>query len=85
MTSPLDNDQHPNFMQHEEKSVLPETDEVNRIKTGHVLNELSETESVYVSELLSIINVSTCKYSCLQKKKNKNWIFAIYESFVGSS
>lgn len=36
----------------------PETDEVNKIKTGHVLTELLETERIYVSELLSIINVS---------------------------
>ncbi|XP_023310608.1 guanine nucleotide exchange factor DBS isoform X2 [Anoplophora glabripennis] len=56
MTSPLDNDQNPNFVQHEEKTVLPETDEVNKIKTRHVLTELFETERVYVSELLSIIN-----------------------------
>lgn len=60
MSSPLDNDQNPSFVQHEEKSVLPETDEVNKIKTKHVLTELFETERVYVSELLSIINVSTC-------------------------
>ncbi|MCC1963276.1 hypothetical protein KSI60_24765, partial [Salmonella enterica subsp. enterica serovar Indiana] len=33
MSSPLDNDQNPSFVQHEEKSVLPETDEVNKIKT----------------------------------------------------
>ncbi|XP_049825269.1 guanine nucleotide exchange factor DBS-like isoform X2 [Aethina tumida] len=36
-------------------NLSPETDEVNRIKTGHVLTELLETERLYVSELLSII------------------------------
>lgn len=40
-------------------NLSPETDEVNRIKTGHVLTELLETERLYVSELLSIITVST--------------------------
>ncbi|CAH0562294.1 unnamed protein product [Brassicogethes aeneus] len=33
-----------------------DVDEVNRIKTGHVLTELLETERLYVSELLSIIS-----------------------------
>ncbi|KAJ8926822.1 hypothetical protein NQ314_020670 [Rhamnusium bicolor] len=50
MTSPQDNDQDSSFVHQNE------TDEVNRIKTGHVLTELFETERVYVSELLSIIN-----------------------------
>lgn len=40
------------------ENLSPETDEVNKIKTGHVLTELLETERLYVSELLSIINVS---------------------------
>ncbi|XP_030748753.1 guanine nucleotide exchange factor DBS-like isoform X2 [Sitophilus oryzae] len=39
----------------EEPHISPEHDEVHRIKTGHVLSELVETERVYVTELLSII------------------------------
>ncbi|XP_076261206.1 guanine nucleotide exchange factor DBS-like isoform X2 [Rhynchophorus ferrugineus] len=38
-----------------ETHISPENDEVNRIKTGHVLGELLETERIYVNELLSII------------------------------
>jgi hypothetical protein len=35
-----------------------ENEEINKIKTGHVLSELIETEKFYVSELLSVITVS---------------------------
>ncbi|VEN49521.1 unnamed protein product [Callosobruchus maculatus] len=38
-----------------EETVSPE-DEINKIKIGHVLTELLETEKVYVTELSSIIN-----------------------------
>ncbi|RZB40169.1 guanine nucleotide exchange factor DBS-like, partial [Asbolus verrucosus] len=36
-------------------NVSPECDEISKVKTGHVLTELLETEKVYVSELLSVI------------------------------
>lgn len=42
---------------HNETHISPENDEVNRIKTGHVLSELVESEKIYVNELLSIIKV----------------------------
>ncbi|KAJ8986252.1 hypothetical protein NQ317_009960 [Molorchus minor] len=55
MTSPVEGEQETNFYHQNEKNGSPETDEVNRIKTGHVLTELFETERIFVSELSSII------------------------------
>lgn len=48
----------------------PENDnyeeEIHRVKRGHVLGELLETERVYVTELRSIIEVSQkiVRFSC---------------------
>lgn len=40
-----------------EPRISPENDELNKIKTGHVLSELLDSERLYVSELLAIIKV----------------------------
>ncbi|XP_019765330.1 guanine nucleotide exchange factor DBS isoform X4 [Dendroctonus ponderosae] len=38
-----------------ETRISPENDELNKIKTGHVLSELLDSERIYVSEMLAII------------------------------
>lgn len=59
LTSALDNnDENTDFIQNE-KAFLPESDEINKVKTGHVLTELLSTEKVYVSELHTIVQVGS--------------------------
>lgn len=57
LTSALDNNDENNDFIQNEKAFSPENDEINKVKTGHVLAELLSTEKVYVTELLTIIQV----------------------------
>lgn len=47
------------FIQNEKSGFSPDNDEINKVKTGHVLTELLTTEKVYVTELLTIVQVRT--------------------------
>ncbi|CAH1103228.1 unnamed protein product [Psylliodes chrysocephalus] len=54
MSNP-ENDIESNIFQNNDNHLPQETDEISNIKTKHVLNELFETEKIYVNELYTIL------------------------------
>lgn len=60
MSNP-ENDIESNIFQNNDNHLPQETDEISNIKTKHVLNELFETEKIYVNELYTILKVTPKK------------------------